>query len=191
MRRNVEAAGVHLADCTLLDYRRELEHEEKAAAAKRSQQYSTAQWKENAKCPVKTAKQLVSPYTRVDGELISTNIALSSLLRAEEERKERLALEEQQKKEVEALFQLHDGMRTTIIDQWSLGMEKLVLLEKRDCIRAQCKERCRRASDWWDALAEQHLADEILLWADEEQVMARERDEGRAAYRQRSVHTRK
>ncbi|RNF08571.1 hypothetical protein TraAM80_02678 [Trypanosoma rangeli] len=191
MRRNVEVAGVHLADCTLLYCRHELALEEKKAAATEAQKDCKSQATGNSKNAGSTAKQLASPYVRVDGELISTNIAMASLFRAEAERKERLALKARQEKERAALCVLHDGMRETIIDQWILGIEKLVLVEKEERRRAQCRERSRRTSDWRDALVEQHLADEVRLWADEEQRMTRERNEGRAAHRQRVTLRRK
>ncbi|RNF27229.1 uncharacterized protein Tco025E_00537 [Trypanosoma conorhini] len=191
MRRNVEAAGVHLADCTLLYCRHELAVEEKKAAGEEARGHCTVKATGTSQSAGTTARQLASPYVRVDGELISANIAMSSLLRAEAERKERLALKEQQEKERAALCVLHDGMRETIIDQWILGIEKLVLEEKRGRRRAECQGRFRRTSEWRDFLAEQHLADEVRLWAEEEQQMARDREEGRAAHRQQAALTRK
>ncbi|KAH9577447.1 hypothetical protein LSM04_005911 [Trypanosoma melophagium] len=181
MKQNVEAAGVHLADCTLLWCRHELELEKERAVVNTQ---SSSRERKSAIMSKTEAKQLASPHVRVDGELIAANIALSALHRAEEDREARLSSRKKREEEVETLYRLHDETRHTIIDAWALGFENLVTHEKRDLNLCRCRERSRRMVEWHDEVVRQHLADEARLWADEEQVLAREREEGRAAYRQ-------
>ncbi|ORC93799.1 uncharacterized protein TM35_000016760 [Trypanosoma theileri] len=183
MRRNVEAAGVHLADCTLLWCRHELELEKGRAESNTQSSSSCREGKGSYKSKTE-AMQLASPYIRVDGELIAANIALSAFHRAEAERESRLSLKKKREDEVKEMYRLHDEIRHTIIDAWALGFENLAILEKKELNLVRCRERTRRTMEWHDEVVQQHLADEARLWADEEQVLAREREEGRAAYRQ-------
>ncbi|KEG14250.1 hypothetical protein DQ04_00551020 [Trypanosoma grayi] len=190
MWRNVETAGVHLADCTLLGYRGDLALEQKRAEAEAQKRHNAPKEGGPTKTNGTTAKQLASPFIRVDEELIASSISLSAMLRAEAERKAHLTNKIRHEEEREALLKLHDGMRSTIIDSWALELERLKVTEQKAFRNAQCRERSRRVSQWREAAGQQHLADEARLWADMEQVMMREREEGRAAHRQRNTTAR-
>ncbi|KAG8346565.1 hypothetical protein ERJ75_000711100 [Trypanosoma vivax] len=182
MRHNVEASGVHLADCTLLWYRREIEIQEEhlAAAQERRLAASTI---ESRPTPGDLARQEASHCVRTDGELISTRIELAALCRAVADREARAALELKHQEEIQALQKLQDHLRHIIIDEWALAVERLEEMEWKERGIAQGKKRYRMDFEWVEAAVQQYLVDEMRLWSDEEQVMQRDREEGRREYK--------
>lgn len=181
MRNNIEAAGVHLADCTLLWCRHETKTEEERLAADVQRRISLL-GEEYPPTARDIAKQEASPHVRVDGEIVATNLALRYLTRAEEERKARFEEERRQREEREALGKKQDEIRHIIIDNWAFGMEELEKLQWIEHGVVKGKERRRLYVDWYDSGVQQHLVDEARLWSDLEQVIGREREAGRKAY---------
>nr|CCC89961.1 conserved hypothetical protein [Trypanosoma congolense IL3000] len=181
MINNVEAAGVHLADCTLLWCRHEIESQEGFLSADVARRTAVLG---DPHPPMERdiAKQEASPHIRVDGELVSVNLALRYLRHAEMEYNTSIENEARRVLERKEFEQRQDNMRHIIIDQWAFGLERLHKMERESRGIIEGKTRGQIYIECYDALVAGHIFDELRLWSDEEQVMQRDREEGKRAY---------